>query len=78
MLLMILSELVKTRSSMLPLICVGSLTSCERLLLKRKSQNKLEIDVEVDSESQLISGKLKSPTTIRLEDVYTISSTDRR
>ena len=59
MLLMSLSELVKTRSSMLPLICVGSLTSCERLLLKRKSQIKLEIDVEADSESQLISGRLK-------------------
>ena len=59
-------------------MCWFSDESCERLLLKRKSQNKLEIDVEVDSESQLISGKLKSPTTITLEDVYTISSTDRR
>ena len=36
------------------------------------------LDPPLDSESQLISGKLKSPTTITLEDVYTINSTDRR
>ena len=58
-------------------MCWFSDESCERLLLKRKSQSKLEIDVEVDSESQLISGRLKSPTTITLEDVNKHNKFDR-
>ena len=54
------SELVRTRSNMLPLICVGCMIDKLReVMLKNKVFEKEEAPVKLP---QLMSGTLKSPT----------------
>ena len=69
-LLMISSELDRTRSKRLPLICVGSCTSCTRLLSNTKSQ---KVGEAADNDSQLMSGRLKSPTIIISDGVNEVN-----
>ena len=56
-------QLVMTRSSMLPLICVGKSTSCDRSSSSIVSRTLLPLVVELPS-IQLISGRLMSPINI--------------
>ena len=58
------STLVNTRSSIFPCICVGLSTNWFMFKSKTCSQNWLEIVVPPDNVSQLMLGRLKSPTTI--------------
>ena len=67
--LILLSLLVRIRSKLLPPICVGSLTSWERLLLKQRSQNRIENRLEPFRVDQSMSGKLKPPMTMSNSDV---------
>ena len=57
-------SLVKTRSSMLPLLCVDCRISWDKLLSNTKSQNKVERDEQPERQNQSISGRLKSPKII--------------
>ena len=56
------SELVMMRSRMLPFEWVEVSTTWKSALSKMKSQKALEADELADRLSQLISGRLKSPT----------------
>ena len=62
---MLLSALVMTRSKILPLICVGQLTSWVRLYSYTRSHKELEREVP-DRVDQQMSGRLKSTTMIRV------------
>ena len=59
-------SLERIRSRMFPCIWVGRLTNCNRLNLKTISQKRFEDTNCPVSDSQLISGRLKSPRRIIL------------
>ena len=50
---------------MLPFTCVGQVMSCERLDSNTKSQRRFERREVPEREDQHISGRLKSPMTMR-------------
>ena len=56
------AEIVNSKSRILLLVCVGVLISCNKLLLKTKSQNSSETGMLEERVSQSMSGRLKSPT----------------